>query len=115
MVIFSNDYYRQVDGVAFDSNKDLHYHALLCIYEKQWLSGCSQDNRPIIYKVVDDIFVNVESRDQTEKFVKCMNNKHHHIKLLLSVIRVTLPHFMRSRYTARTISSIFIYILWHFN
>ena len=62
---FDKEYYCQLDGVAKGSPLGPTLaNTFLGYFEKQWLSNCTQDIGPNIYRrYVDDIFVNFNSHE----------------------------------------------------
>ena len=83
--IFDGEYYTQIDGVAMGSPLGPTL-AFLCHFGKKWLSECSAEFLPSVYKrSVDDIFVTFNSYSQLLKFVDYMNHQHPNIKFVFEV------------------------------
>ena len=76
--LFSDVYYKQIDGVAMGSplgptlaNSFLVYH------ERKWLESCPIQFRPKYYRrFVDDIFFMSEHKDRVKKFLRYINSLH---------------------------------------
>ena len=85
--IFDGEYYTQIDGVAMGSPLGPTLaNAFLCHFGKKWLSECSAEFLPSVYKrSVDDIFVTFNSYSQLLKFVDYMNHQHPNIKFVFEV------------------------------
>ena len=80
--IFDQFMYRQIDGAAMGSPLGpILANAFLFHFEKQWLSECSPDFLPKVFKrYVDDIFVMFLCQSHLKDFVNYMNTKHPNIK-----------------------------------
>ena len=63
-----------------------HLLLVFCVILKKWLSECSVEFLPNIYKrYVDDIFATFESNWQLLKFVDYMHDQHPSIKFTFEV------------------------------
>ena len=80
--LFDGEIYKQIDGVAMGSPLGPTLAmAFMCYMEELWLADCPLEFKPLFYKrYVDDSFLIFKSRDQIEKFLNYLNNKHSNIK-----------------------------------
>ena len=80
--IFDQVMYRQTGGVTMGSQLGpILTNAFLCDFEKQWLSECSPDILPKVFKrYVNDIIVMFVCQTYLNDFVNYMNTKHPNIK-----------------------------------
>ena len=72
----------KLDGVAMGSPLGpILANAFLCHFKKQWLSECSPDILPKVFKIyVDDIFAMFLSQSHLKEFMNYTNTKHPNIK-----------------------------------
>ena len=81
LILFDDNYYRQIDGVAMGSplgptlaNIFLSYH------EKTWLPSAPESIKPSFYRrYVDDVFILTQSSETAINFVDYMNKQHGNI------------------------------------
>ena len=68
--LFGGEYYAQIDVVAVGSPlSPALANAVLCYFEKKWLSGCAAEFLPSVYKrYVAEIFVTFNSYSQLLHF-----------------------------------------------
>ena len=80
--LFDGEIYKQIDGVAMGSPLGpTLVMAFMCYRKEQWLADWPLEFKPLFYKrYVDDSFLIFKSRDQIEKFLNYLNNKHPNIK-----------------------------------
>ena len=85
--IFDGEYYTQIDGAAMRSPLGPTLaNVFLCHFEKKWLTECTAELLPSVYKrYVDDIFVTFNSYSQLLKLVDYMNHQHPNIKFTFEV------------------------------
>ena len=70
LILFNNEYYKQIDGVAMGSPLGPTFaNIFLSYYEQIWLKNCPYEFKPVIYKrYVDDTFLLFQSKDHIGKF-----------------------------------------------
>ena len=70
LLLFNNEYYKQIDGVAMGSPFGPTFANIFLSYHEQiWFKNCPCEFKPIIYKkYVDDTFLLFRSKDHIEKF-----------------------------------------------
>ena len=70
LILFNNEYYKQIDGVAMGSPLGPTFANIFLSYcEQIWLKNCPYEFKPVIYKrYVDHTFLFFRSKDHIEKF-----------------------------------------------
>ena len=70
LILFNNEYYKQIDAVAMGSPLGPTFaNIFLSYYEQIWLKNCPYEFKPVIYKrYVDGTFLLFRSKDHIEKF-----------------------------------------------
>ena len=58
LILFNNEYYKQIDGVAMGSPLGPTFaNIFLSYYEQIWLKNCPYEFKPVVYRrYVDDTF-----------------------------------------------------------
>ena len=82
LILFNNEYYKQIDGVAMGSPLGPTFaNVFLSYYEQIWLKHCLYEFKPVVYRrYVDDTFLLFRSKDHIEKFRGYLNCQHPNIK-----------------------------------
>ena len=82
VILFNNEYYKQIDRLAMNSPLGPNFvNAFLSYHEQIWLKYCPYKFKPVIYKrFVDDTFLLFRSKDHIEKFRAYLNCQHPNIK-----------------------------------
>lgn len=83
--MFSNIFYKQIDGVAMGSPcGPALVSIIICSFENKQFKNCSHGLISVFYKrYVDDIFVLLSSLDHAEKFKTYLSSKHANINFSL--------------------------------
>ena len=79
---FDGTIYKQIDGVAMGSPLGPTLaNAFMCHMEREWLSKCPIDFKPLFYRrYVDDTFLIFKSSSHIELFLEYLNSRHQNIK-----------------------------------
>ena len=82
LILFNNEYCKQIDGLAMGSPLGPTFaNIFLSYYEQIWLKNCPYEFKPVIYKrYVDDTFLLFRSKDRIEKFRGYLDCQHPNIK-----------------------------------
>ena len=124
LILFDNQYYKQIDGVAMGSPLGPTLaNIFLCHYEEMWLDNCPKQFKPEYYRrYVDDTFVLFKDKDHVNKFNKYLNSRHVNMRfsnevqdeLTLNFLDILIRRedgFVTSIYRKPTFSGIYS----HFN
>ena len=70
LILFNNEYYKQIDRVVIGSPLEPTFaNIFLSYYEQIWPKNCPYDFKPVIYKrYVADTFLLFRSKDHIQKF-----------------------------------------------
>ena len=82
IILFENNYYSQIDGVAMGSSLGPTLaNIFLCYRESNWLKDCPKDFKPVYYeRYVDDIFVLFNKPEHAPFFLEYINKKYNNMK-----------------------------------
>ena len=85
LILFNNDYYKQIDGVSMGSPLGpVLADIFLCHMETKWLNDCPDSFKPVHYqRYVDDIFLMFNAPAQVNDFLQFMNNRHDNIRFTI--------------------------------
>jgi hypothetical protein len=78
LILFNDNYYQQIDGVAMGSPLGPTLaNVFLCYHEQQWLDNCPAGYKPSYYKrFVDDICILLPNAECLDSFKNYMNQQH---------------------------------------
>ena len=78
LILFDNQYYQQVDGVAMGSPLGPSLaNIFLCHHEVNWLKNCPKQFAPEYYRrYVDDIFILFSDQQHVNQFNIYLNSRH---------------------------------------
>ena len=92
--LFNGQLYQQLDGVGMGLPLGPTFaNIFLCFHEKNWLTTCPSEFRPVLYRrYVDDCFLVFRHVTHVEKFLSFLNEQHPKIKFTKEVeSNQTLP------------------------
>ena len=92
--LFDKKLYKQLDGVGMGLPLGPTFaNIFLCFHERNWLTACPPDFRPVLYKrYVDDCFLVFDHISHVDKFLTYLNQQHPKMKFTKEVeTNGTLP------------------------